>query len=768
MQKVEKILKIKYLGLGSRWSVLKITISSHFISIISSITTTNINSKMDSPATRCKRTLDNLYDDLYESLPRGERPTKRIRRAYNEAKPTIKTVAWKTALGAGHAIRNAPHSSYRFARGISYAVRTVRAGYPRVPRIFSNFRWLPQTPPTEPIVTTTVPGAYPSSPTRSVETVESQNTQQEVLETTTSSSAEEEPVVNGVQDASDALPSYQIRPRHQRQMHRRAAESRAAENKSNEWDQEISYRSDVLRRLHICRKGPNSVNQTLRNRLTSRGLPDGATSTELKQLLKLCEGDPGAYEYIKTAPFPHIDPKSDYGKLYYAKCNTRFDLTHSRYIKVLARRKEEQARRRQMGSRAHVSEVSGNADSSDRDEEGLPYSPETADYFAAHSASDAIFALPLATVNDSPIQERQARENSNDDAADASASRPSSSSHLGSDFMSDVIRLADQLDSTLEPSPEWKERNRKIREAEAAKEAAKRALEEAAAERRRKKEEEARKKLEEEQEAKLEAARAAERERKRQEEIERKKALEIVRPLPEKENTALDAFLATKSDSSQKGKIDRRDLRKLLPQKDDAGNGWLNDDIINNYVGLVAAKARVEAGQDPNRPMRPKCHAFTSHMYSKWKSNNEKLDQFDKWVARAKLDGDGLLAAETIFIPINANSHWTLLTVNGTKRTITYFDSLGGKGSDYIRFARLWVKHTLGKFYKEEEWKVTVEESSRQMNGNDCGAFVCTNSLALAKGRTPTDAFDHTHIGNARRMIAATLMKSTIDDEFGW
>lgn len=753
---------------------------------------------------------------------------KRFRVVYEKAKSIIKAAARKTARRAGDAIRHGPDITYRCARGIPFALRTVRAGYPRVPGIVFDFQWIPQPLSPKPIETPHVPGAYLPSSTRSIETEE---IEEGVTKTTVPIHTEDEAAVDGVQDAPVAYPTTPIRPHHitpennpdlsaaveieqsaapaaepeQRLVGRMAtppawprpkwresidrildrfvpngytsptpSECRSVDRRDqlmkygcagpfakanfDAWSSDLSERSDILRRLERCREGlPNGPTEKVLTRMRNH-----ASSAELQKLLKLCEDDPDAFEYIKMTPFPHIDPGSDYGKLYYAQAAQQSDQTRSRYFKEKAQRVQK---------RRTIKEVPRYTRKPRRalPEEELPYSPESAEYFDTHSVSDFMSTIALTTVIQSPARERQARRISNHNAAGNSLSRPSSSNSTSSS-QSDVSRLADDLGYIWEPSPEWVERTRKIREAEAAEDAATQKeakLQKKKEEEERKRKEEVQKKREEEQEAKLEAEREAEREKKHEEEIERKKTLEIVRPLPEKWDTAVDNFLAVKSDFSKKGSISRGDLKTLLPQSDKDGVGWLNDEVINNYLNLVAAKARVDAGQEVDKQNRPKYHAFSSHMYSTWKKK-EDMKSITRWASRAKIDADGLLGAERIFIPVNAGYHWTLLTVDGTKRTITFFDSLGGKGSDYTRFARLWVENTLGKAYKEEEWEVIVQESSRQKNSLDCGAFVCMNSLALAKGREPKDAFNDTHIGNARRMIAATLMKTTIDEDFGW
>ena len=95
----------------------------------------------------------------------------------------------------------------------------------------------------------------------------------------------------------------------------------------------------------------------------------------------------------------------------------------------------------------------------------------------------------------------------------------------------------------------------------------------------------------------------------------------------------------------------------------------------------------------------------------------------------------------------------------GTRKRIEFYDSLGGSGRRYIEFARDFVSKTCGEGVTNmDEWAVEVVESPQQVNGVDCGAFVCMNSHALIRAGAVEGAYKADDIQKGRWMIAATLL----------
>uniref|UniRef100_A0A8D2MIW7 Ubiquitin-like protease family profile domain-containing protein n=1 Tax=Zonotrichia albicollis TaxID=44394 RepID=A0A8D2MIW7_ZONAL len=157
--------------------------------------------------------------------------------------------------------------------------------------------------------------------------------------------------------------------------------------------------------------------------------------------------------------------------------------------------------------------------------------------------------------------------------------------------------------------------------------------------------------------------------------------------------------------------VTREDICTLQPL------GWLNDRIMNFYMGLLVERSKKEG--------YPAVYAFNTFFYSKLSSTSHK--GVKKWTK----DVD-IFEHDVIFVPIHLRIHWTLLVIDLREKTIKYFDSLGQKGDHICK--------TVLKYLEEEsrekrnieltasEWtlhSMGTEEIPQQNNGNDCGVFVC-------------------------------------------
>ncbi|NWI06938.1 SENP2 protease, partial [Tichodroma muraria] len=157
--------------------------------------------------------------------------------------------------------------------------------------------------------------------------------------------------------------------------------------------------------------------------------------------------------------------------------------------------------------------------------------------------------------------------------------------------------------------------------------------------------------------------------------------------------------------------VTREDICTLQPQ------GWLNDRIMNFYMGLLVERSKKEG--------YPAVYAFNTFFYSKLSSTSHK--GVKKWTK-----GVDIFEHDVILVPIHLRIHWTLLVVDLREKTIKYFDSLGQKGDHICK--------TVLKYLEEEsrekrnieltasEWtlhSMGTEEIPQQDNGSDCGVFVC-------------------------------------------
>ncbi|NWT61105.1 SENP2 protease, partial [Erythrocercus mccallii] len=175
--------------------------------------------------------------------------------------------------------------------------------------------------------------------------------------------------------------------------------------------------------------------------------------------------------------------------------------------------------------------------------------------------------------------------------------------------------------------------------------------------------------------------------------------------------------------------VTREDICTLQPR------GWLNDKIMNFYMGLLVERSKKEG--------YPAVYAFNTFFYAKLSSTGHS--GVKKWTR-----GVDIFKQDIIFVPVHLRAHWTLLVVDLRKKTIKYFDSLGQKGDHICK--------TILKYLEEEsrekrnieliasEWtlhNMGTKEIPLQNNGNDCGVFVCKFADFISRDKPITFTPEH-------------------------
>jgi sentrin-specific protease 1 len=208
-----------------------------------------------------------------------------------------------------------------------------------------------------------------------------------------------------------------------------------------------------------------------------------------------------------------------------------------------------------------------------------------------------------------------------------------------------------------------------------------------------------------------------------------------------------------------------KDFRSLLGK-----SAWLNDEIVNTYLEWIVDAANKTATADSQARGEkvgtvPKFIAHNSFFYenleSKGPSTTERL------MKRKKAPGKSLMEVDSVFVPICRSSHWTVGIVRPVAMTIEYFDSFGGGSQKFVDHMRKWLKFQLEDTYVEEEWQVSSTKCAPQSNGYDCGVFVCTNSLCVARG-LDTLCYSQNDLTQQRRNIAAVLINRGFTGDFLW
>jgi Ulp1 family protease len=248
----------------------------------------------------------------------------------------------------------------------------------------------------------------------------------------------------------------------------------------------------------------------------------------------------------------------------------------------------------------------------------------------------------------------------------------------------------------------------------------------------------------------------------------------LVEPLSEQELEKLE----TAAEKTENGQIrdaqvvpekflTAHDFSTLLPTMFNGDpKAWLNDNIVNEYLGVLVADLKKKAGFEHKRGgPAPTVHAFSSFWYPT--ITDKKFPGVSRWAARFQLAGKQYLDADLLLYPICDGGHWRLLVVKPKERTIEYLDSLGWDGSKYIDKLKEYLGLELKEAWIEDEWTVlSKQRSTRQVNCSDCGVFAILNALALLRGEEFIKVLACDGMLDARERIATTLMAGVPTTEF--
>uniref|UniRef100_A0A8C7XZR3 SUMO specific peptidase 1 n=1 Tax=Oryzias sinensis TaxID=183150 RepID=A0A8C7XZR3_9TELE len=188
--------------------------------------------------------------------------------------------------------------------------------------------------------------------------------------------------------------------------------------------------------------------------------------------------------------------------------------------------------------------------------------------------------------------------------------------------------------------------------------------------------------------------------------------------------------------------LTRKDLQTL------SNLNWLNDEVINFYMNLL-----VERSKDPSLPS---VNTFNTFFYPKLCSNGYYAVR--RWTK--KMD---IFAKDILLVPIHLGMHWCLSVVDFRKKSITYFDSMGGKNEKacqtLFNYLQLESKDKKGKELATSGWTLHSKESKeipQQMNGSDCGMFTCKYADYVTKDKPIT--FTQKHMPYFRRRMVWEIL----------
>ena len=203
---------------------------------------------------------------------------------------------------------------------------------------------------------------------------------------------------------------------------------------------------------------------------------------------------------------------------------------------------------------------------------------------------------------------------------------------------------------------------------------------------------------------------------------------------------------------------------KRILASDRGTENWLDDDAVNAWFNSIAEAKKRQTNYVKSDTNPPPFANLQTAWYDKQKKDG--IPSLKRWMKRSGVGGVNILKCERLFLPINMGSHWTLLIINGTQKTIEYLDSLGGDGTRFFKLARELLQAELGAKYDATKWKDSKRDrSSKQDNGSDCGVFTCFNGLAAAKDLAYKDVTAK-KMPAARRMMAGVLINGGFEGDF--
>ncbi|XP_067385722.1 sentrin-specific protease 1 [Emydura macquarii macquarii] len=188
--------------------------------------------------------------------------------------------------------------------------------------------------------------------------------------------------------------------------------------------------------------------------------------------------------------------------------------------------------------------------------------------------------------------------------------------------------------------------------------------------------------------------------------------------------------------------ITRKDIQTLN------NLNWLNDEIINFYMNLLMERSK-EKGL-------PTVHAFNTFFFTKLKTAGYQAVK--RWTKKVDI-----FSMDILLVPIHLGVHWCLAVIDFRKKTITYYDSMGGINSEACRILLQYLKQeSLDKKRKEFDangWSLLSKKSQeipQQMNGSDCGMFACKYADCITKDR-PIN-FTQQHMPYFRKRMAWEIL----------
>ncbi|RGP60479.1 ubl-specific protease [Fusarium sporotrichioides] len=207
------------------------------------------------------------------------------------------------------------------------------------------------------------------------------------------------------------------------------------------------------------------------------------------------------------------------------------------------------------------------------------------------------------------------------------------------------------------------------------------------------------------------------------------------------------------------------DLRRHDFAKVVSATEWLNDEIVNASLLWLDRAINSAAGIKDVKQSTRKCFTLGSFFFKRLQDQGVRSTQ--RTLRRYGVEKRNFLDIDTILLPICEHSHWTLIVIRPSKRTLAHMDSINAGGnSTYTNRAMAWIKDVLEEKFVQDEWKVTLHEAPLQNNGHDCGVHTITNAICISLGLSPIDSYNAADMPTQRIRIACMLLNGGFTGDF--
>ncbi|KAI5457243.1 hypothetical protein BGZ63DRAFT_427964 [Mariannaea sp. PMI_226] len=230
------------------------------------------------------------------------------------------------------------------------------------------------------------------------------------------------------------------------------------------------------------------------------------------------------------------------------------------------------------------------------------------------------------------------------------------------------------------------------------------------------------------------------------------------------QNRALETLRAASSTTlattAEGVDLRRHDFAKVVPPTE-----WLNDEIVNGSLNWLDQAVNAAAGIKDVKKFTRKCLAMSSFFFKRLQ--DQGVTRTQRTLRRYGVEKRNFLDVDTILMPICEHSHWTLLVIRPSKRTVAHMDSLNPQGNRaYINLALAWIKDVLEEKFVQDEWEVKRHQAPMQTNGYDCGVHTITNGMCLALGLSPMDCYTAQDMPRQRIRLACMLLNGGFKGDF--